>query len=333
MGQEASARPPPPPQHSAIEQKMKAKEWEWQMKQEQKSLDKEIKKIKAGEVKLQKEIQAQAERGNIQAVQMLAQSIVRSRKAAERLEQTKTSMKGVELQLSTTIATMSTTSSLRLSADIMKHMNEISGVPEVGAIMQRMRQEMQMCTDAEDGITEALKTDGEEEAAAAEVQKVLDEMALDQMGPLAAARATLAGAGAEAAPAAAPTTAAPKAEERQLVAEQAIGESAPPKPVAAASAPAAKASEPPAPKEASDDLMQRLAAAAPGVGVPLPQDAGLDDELMRRIAAAAPGAATPAPSPDGIAIQASPPSGNAPPVAPADADEELMKRLAKLKNF
>ncbi|CAE8618936.1 unnamed protein product, partial [Polarella glacialis] len=174
--------------NSAINTKLQAKEWQWQLKTEVKTLDREIKKIQVDEAKLQREIHDQAEKGNVDAVQMLARSVVRSRKAVQRLEKTKASMHAVNLQLTTSIATMSTTSSIRLSADIMRKMNGIARIPEVSGTMEAMRREMARCAEAEDAIEDALRDESEEVEASSEVQKLLEEMALDQMGPLARAK-------------------------------------------------------------------------------------------------------------------------------------------------
>jgi len=167
------------------EAKLQAKEWQWQLKTEVKGLDREIKKIQAEETKMRKEIEACAAQGNVQSVQLLARQLVRSRKAVRRLERTKVSMHAVNLQLTTSIATMSTTSALRISADAMKNMNKIANVAEVGNTIGTMRQEMAKFAEAEDGIEAMMLDSDEENDAAVEVQKVLEEMALDQMGPLA----------------------------------------------------------------------------------------------------------------------------------------------------
>eukprot|EP00928_Gymnodinium_smaydae_P012671 TRINITY_DN14602_c0_g3_i1.p2 TRINITY_DN14602_c0_g3~~TRINITY_DN14602_c0_g3_i1.p2 ORF type:complete len:189 (+),score=53.86 TRINITY_DN14602_c0_g3_i1:135-701(+) len=173
--------------NSALDAKIKAKEWQYKLKTEVKHLDREIKKIEVEEGRLRKEISAQAQKGNVDAVQMLARSIVRSRKAVARLEKTKTSMHAVNLNLSTSIATMSTSSALRISADSMRKMNEIARLPELNDSMEAMRREMARCAEADEFVEEAFKDEGEEVEAASEVQKVLEEMALAAMGPLARA--------------------------------------------------------------------------------------------------------------------------------------------------
>merc|ERR1719277_1146082 len=145
---------------AVFDAKLKAKEWQYQLKTEIKGLDREIKKIVQAQQKIEKEIQAQAAEGNVQGVQMLATQIVRSKKAVQRLEQTKLSMKGVELQVTTAVATMGTAASIQLSADVMKQMNAIAKIPEVSSVMEGMRKEMQSVAAAEDGIEEALRFEG-----------------------------------------------------------------------------------------------------------------------------------------------------------------------------
>ncbi|CAK0870823.1 unnamed protein product [Prorocentrum cordatum] len=186
-----------------INAKLKAKEWQWQLKTEVKHLDREIKKIQTGEAKLQAEIRKQAEAGQVDSVQMLAKSVVKSRKAVQRLEKTKVNMHAVDLQLTTSLATMSTASSLKLSTEVMQKMNKIAGMPEVGETMRKMQAEMAKCAEVDGAMEAAFEEDGEADAAAVEVQRVLEEMALDQMGPLAAAAA------APAAPAPVPAPAPP----------------------------------------------------------------------------------------------------------------------------
>merc|ERR1719379_1462717 len=74
------------------EAKIKAREWQMQLRLEEKLLEKEIQRVKNEEAKLQRKIAAQAHQGSAQDVQLLAHSIVRSRKAVASLESTKSSM-------------------------------------------------------------------------------------------------------------------------------------------------------------------------------------------------------------------------------------------------
>lgn len=305
--------------NSAFETKLKAKEWQWELGREAKSLDKEIAKIQKDEAKLQEQIRLQAQKGNVEAVQLLARSVVKTRNAVQRLEKTKASMEAVKLQLTTHMASISTSQSIRLSSDIMKKMNAIARIPEVSAVMKDMREQMAMCADAEDSIEDALRDDGEEREAAFQVQKVLEEMALDQMGPLAR------GAAVPVEPAKAAAAPAPEPEKPQKQAV-AIGEAeddfvkvkpaalpppAPEKPAAAA------------PPEVIPPAGYGGATAAPAVPpavepAPAPAPGGnADDDLLRRLemlsGSADPAAPATAPTPGG------------------SADDDLMRRLEMLK--
>merc|ERR1719199_459135 len=124
-------------------------------------MDKEIKKIQQGEQKLQKEIRAQAEKNNVSTVQTLTRQVVRSRKAVSRLEKTKANMFAVDMQLTTSIATMGTTSSISISADILAKMNKIADVEGVSDSMQKLRAEMEKMGAAEEEIEEALRDSDE----------------------------------------------------------------------------------------------------------------------------------------------------------------------------
>lgn len=310
--------------NSAFETKLKAKEWQWELGREAKSLDKEIAKIQKDEAKLQEQIRLQAQKGNVEAVQLLARSVVKTRNAVQRLEKTKASMEAVKLQLTTHMASISTSQSIRLSSDIMKKMNAIARIPEVSAVMKDMREQMAMCADAEDSIEDALRDDGEEREAAFQVQKVLEEMALDQMGPLAR------GAAVPVEPAKAAAAPAPEPEKPQKQAV-AIGEAEDDfvkvKPAAL---------PPPAPEKPA-------AAAPPEVIPPAGYGGATAAPAVPPAVEPAPAAAAPAPAPGGNADddllrRLEMLSGSADPAAPAtaptpggSADDDLMRRLEMLK--
>lgn len=168
----------------AIEARLKAKEWQFQLKQEARSLEREIKKIQMEEAKLKKKITVEAQKGNVQGAQQLARTIVRSRKAVERLEKAQASTHALGLQLTTSIATMSMQSSLRFSTEVMQQMNEMSSAGDVSQVMESMRREMDRGAEADELIEEAFHDDDLEAEAMAEAQKVLEEMELDRLGVL-----------------------------------------------------------------------------------------------------------------------------------------------------
>jgi len=198
----------------------KAREWQRQIKGETRRLDRDIQKIRQEEAKLKKEITAMANKGQVQSVRTLAKQVVRSKKSITRLERTKCSMTAVNLHLTTAIASMSTASSLKMSAGVMKEMNRLMNVPELHQTMEAMRQEMARAEITDEIMEEGFEESDDEVEIDTEVAKVFEELALDT-SQFMQAGATL------------PATAAP----------------------AAAAAPAA-----PEPAPADDPLMQRLAA-------------------------------------------------------------------------
>lgn len=279
---------------------MKAKEWQYELAREAKHLDKEIAKLQKNEKSLQAKIREQAEKGNVDSVQMLARTVIQSRRAVQRLEKTKMSMEAVKLQLTTSIASMGTAHSIKLSADIMKKMNGIARIPEVGQNMEEMRRQMAMCADAENSIEEALRLPGEESEADIEVQRILEEMALDQMGPLARAASSM--------PQQSPAVAASPAAQRQPIAvgaEEGYAGAAAPAPVSAPivppAAPATAAAQPPA---------------------ATPQDVYAPAVPLTAPAQSAPSASS-SPAPSQPLAPALAPSGS--------ADDDLMRRLEMLK--
>lgn len=162
--------------------KTKARELQFQLKLEAKHIEREARKIALEEAKLQRKMKALAQNGNSHEAQMLARSIVQSRKTVARLERTKASMQALGLQLAESIAAMSVRNCLKLSADVMRQMGEITRIPELEAALQEMRREVAACVQAEGVMEAALREDGDEqeEATGAEVQRVLEELALDR---------------------------------------------------------------------------------------------------------------------------------------------------------
>jgi len=170
-----------------VEAKMKVKEWQWQLKMEAKTLDREIKRIKSDEFKLQKKLSAEAQKGNTQHVQQLARSIVRSRKAVARLESTKVTMNDINLQLTTCAAAMSMKNAMRVSADAMRGMNGATSIQDIAVAVEDLQRERAQGIMVEESIEEAFQNEEEEEEAALEVQKLLEELELDRIGLLASA--------------------------------------------------------------------------------------------------------------------------------------------------
>jgi len=170
---------------SLVDAKIKVKEWQWQLKMEVKSLEREIKKVKADESKLQKQLQAEGQKGNTQHVQQLARSIVRSRHAVRKLESAKVSMNDLNLQLTTCAAAMSMKHAVRISADTMQGMSAMATMEELASAVEQLQVERHRGSAMDGVLEDAFADEQEETEAALEVQKLLEEFALDRMSLLA----------------------------------------------------------------------------------------------------------------------------------------------------
>merc|ERR1719359_417535 len=121
-----------------------------------------------------------AKKGQSASVRTLCRQVVRSRKSVNRLERTKVSLNSVNLHLTTSIATMSTASSLKMSAQVMKQMNTLMKVPEIAQTMESMRREMARAEITDELIEDAFEESDDEAEVDSEVAKVFDEMGLDR---------------------------------------------------------------------------------------------------------------------------------------------------------
>ena len=113
---------------------------------------------------------------------MLAKEIVRSRKAVNRLHNTKAQMNSVTMQMENQMAQQKVTGHLQKSAEVMKMMNKLTKTEQVRDSMQKMQEEMMKAGLLEEMVDDAmgaLDGDDDEEAADEEVQKVFEEFALD----------------------------------------------------------------------------------------------------------------------------------------------------------
>merc|ERR1719450_934096 len=104
-----------------------------------------------------------AAKGQTNRVRTLAKQVVRSRKSATRLERTKCLMSAVSLHLTTAVASTSTASSLKMSANVMKEMNRLMNVPEMQQTMQQMQREM-MRAEMMDEVMEEGFAESDDEA-------------------------------------------------------------------------------------------------------------------------------------------------------------------------
>jgi len=133
---------------------------------------------------VQKSIKDCAKRNDLRSMRLLAKEVVASRKTVARLYQNKAQMNSVSMMLSEQLATVKSVGHLTKSTEVLSAMNSIVKNEQVRDTMREMSKEMmksglieEMVSDAFD---EAEGLDVEEETDA-EVNKILAELAGEQM--------------------------------------------------------------------------------------------------------------------------------------------------------
>ena len=139
----------------------------------------------------QTQVRDAAKRGDAAGAKTLAREIVRCRAATSRLYVHKARLVDMNSRLAEQLGTARVAGSLQKSAAVMRLVNGLVKVPQLMGTMRAMSREMakagmidELVSDAIDG---AVAEEGEDEAAEAEVDKVLMEVAGADMESLAAA--------------------------------------------------------------------------------------------------------------------------------------------------
>jgi len=189
------------------------REWQSKIKSEVRQMERNLRKLEQEEEKIKRDIKKMAkEGGDPKNIQILAKTVVRSGKAKTRLYTARATLQATASELSNTAATMRLADAMKNSSEVMAQMNDLVKVPEIHEAMETLGKEMMKSGLIDEMIEEGLEDiDGPEleDEAEQEVDKVLDDLAIDAQlrlaitRPQAAASAASAQAKAKAAPAAA----------------------------------------------------------------------------------------------------------------------------------
>lgn len=162
-----------------------AKEWIRNLRHEQRQIDSQIVKIQREQNKV-KVAMKQAAKKDDGSVRILAVEMVRSKKAVSRMYAAKAQMNSVAMELQHQLARMKMVGAMEKSAEVMHAMNELIKVPEVNKNMCELSKEMtkagimeEMVNDTLDDTLDADISDSELEE---EVNKVVEEVTLQQVG-------------------------------------------------------------------------------------------------------------------------------------------------------
>ncbi|KAI3438831.1 hypothetical protein D9Q98_001248 [Chlorella vulgaris] len=171
-------------------------------------LDRERMGLQQQEKKLIVEIKKMAKDGQMEAVKVMAKSLVRNRHAVNKLFQLKSQLQAVSLRIATLKSTHAMGEAMAGATKAMGAMNKRMNLPAVAKIMrdfemqnERMEMTSEMMGDAVDGVFEE---GGEEEETDELVGQVLDEIGINLDSALVSAPGQRVAAAAPAAAAAVP---------------------------------------------------------------------------------------------------------------------------------
>eukprot|EP00931_Biecheleriopsis_adriatica_P089488 TRINITY_DN63608_c0_g1_i1.p1 TRINITY_DN63608_c0_g1~~TRINITY_DN63608_c0_g1_i1.p1 ORF type:complete len:229 (-),score=74.69 TRINITY_DN63608_c0_g1_i1:10-696(-) len=190
--------------------------WQRKLRAEARTIDRNIRKIEQEEEKMKKDIKGMAAKGaDPKNIQMLAKALVRSGKGKARLYTSRSVMQSVAAELESQAATMRLSDAMCKSTEVMRQMNSLVKIPEMEESMTSLQREMMRAGLVEEMLDEGIEAmDGPEleEEAEDEVNRVLDELAVDASLRLQSSKAGVdAGATSIAAPSAAMPSTAPAA--------------------------------------------------------------------------------------------------------------------------
>lgn len=159
-------------------------------------LDRERSALQNQEKKLIGEIKKTAKQGQMEAVKVMAKSLVRNRNAVTKLFALKSQLQAVSLRIQTLKSTQAMSDAMRGATKAMKAMNKKMNLPALQKIMrefemqnERMEMTSEIMGDAIDGVFEG---EDEEEETDDLVNQVLDEIGIGAATELAIAPAVAA---------------------------------------------------------------------------------------------------------------------------------------------
>lgn len=157
-------------------------------------LDRERMALQQQEKKTVAEIKKMAKEGQMDAVKVMAKSLVRNRHAVTKMYGLKSELQAVSLRLATLKSTQAMADAMRGATKAMRAMNRRLNLPNLQAIMrefERQNERMEMTSEMMgDAVDDALQDEGEEEETDNLVNQVLDEIGIGNMTELAAAPGT-----------------------------------------------------------------------------------------------------------------------------------------------
>jgi charged multivesicular body protein 2A len=154
-------------------------------------LDREIMGLQNQEKKIVVEIKKMAKEGQMDAVKVMAKSMVRNRHAVTKMYGLKSQLQAVSLRLATLKSTQAMAEAMGGATKAMRMMNKKLNIPQLQNVMrefERQNERMEMTSDMMgDAVDDAMGDADEEEESDALVSQVLDEIGIGLNEQLASA--------------------------------------------------------------------------------------------------------------------------------------------------
>jgi len=165
-------------------------------------LDREKMKMEQQEKKIIADIKKLAKEGQMDAVKIMAQDLVRTRRYTKKFMLMKANIQAVSLKIQTLKSQNTMAQAMKGVTKAMQNMNRQLNLPQIQKILQEFEKQSEIMDMKEEMINEhiddAMEDEGDEEETDAVVSQVLDELGLqlnDQLSGLPQASGSLSVAG------------------------------------------------------------------------------------------------------------------------------------------
>ncbi|XP_062863421.1 charged multivesicular body protein 3 [Trichomycterus rosablanca] len=160
-------------------------EWSLKIRKEMRVMDRQIRDIQREEEKVKRSIKDAAKKGQKDVCIILAKEMIQSKKAVNKLYASKAQMNSVLLSMKNQLSVLRIAGALQKSTEVMKAMQSLVKVPEIQATMRELSKEMMKAGIIEEMLEdtfEGMEDEEMEEAAEAEVDKILFEITAGALG-------------------------------------------------------------------------------------------------------------------------------------------------------
>ncbi|KAI1887404.1 hypothetical protein AGOR_G00189950 [Albula goreensis] len=160
-------------------------EWSLKIRKEMRVIDRQIRDIQREEEKVKRSIKDAARKGQRDVCVILAKEMIQSKKAVSKLYASKAQMNSVLLNMKNQLSLLRVAGAMQKSTEVMKAMQSLVKIPEIQATMRELSMEMAkagMIEEMMEDTFESMEDEDMEEAAEAEVDKILFDITAGALG-------------------------------------------------------------------------------------------------------------------------------------------------------